>query len=566
MAGEDKGKIKLALILQFFDTMLSFVPVGAALLFYQSYIDNTLTSTSWLQLFLVLAVGIIVRSFVRYYIDSSQYTTIYKMFYGERIKVADYLKKVPMGFFSDDNIGKVTTTLTTGITFIEEQCINSIIIITTGIINMIFIVVTLAFINIPIALIFVLTIVVITLVFIPYQRTYVKISMQHNEANENLTSAVIEYVKNISAIKSFNLIGKHKRSDEAFENRRTIDIKSEMINIPYLISGLCIVSVATAAIVYLAVKSINSTSVYTVILLVIIALYIFKALETILFKLAIISISKDALDKIDELYAEEEIKIKADKRPNGYNIEFKDVEFSYGENKVIDNISFTLKENTMNALVGLSGSGKSTLVNLIPRFYDIQKGNILIGGVDVRDMSQETLYSSISMVFQNVYLFKDTIYNNIAFGNDNATKEQIIDACKKARCYDFIMALPEGLDTMVGEAGLSLSGGERQRISIARAILKNAPIVLLDEATASVDPDNEYEIQEAINELVKDKTILVIAHKLACVKNADNILVIKDGKLIEQGTHNELAGTDGLYSALWQKRSQSKSWKIGVVQ
>ncbi len=212
--------------------------------------------------------------------------------------------------------------------------------------------------------------------------------------------------------------------------------------------------------------------------------------------------------------------------------------------------------------MGLSGSGKSTLVNLIPRFYEIQKGSICIGGVDIREMSEETLHSCISMVFQNVYLFNDTVYNNIAFGKAEARKEEVIEATKKAKCYDFIMALPDGFDTVIGEAGLNLSGGERQRISIARAILKDAPIILLDEATASIDADNERDIQLAINALVKDKTILVIAHKLSCVKNAAKILVIDDGKLVEEGTHETLVKKEGLYRTLCEKRVNSKAWVI----
>ena len=562
MAGDDKKKINISIVLQFFETFLSFVPLGAAFLFFERYSNNTLTDLFWLQVLAMLVVGVVLRVLVRYYMDKNQFSTIYEIFYTERIKAADHLKKINMGFFTDDNVGAVTTTLINGMSFIEEQCMNSLITVFTSIINLIFIAIALFMLDPIIGLIFVITIAAVWVLLIPYQKKSMECSKEHNMANTTLTGAIIEYVKNISVIKAFHLLGKHERLNDAFITRRRVDLAGEKLNIPYICGAMILMSISIALMIFHCIGQTSSATVYTIVLIAILTLYVFRGLEVIVLKLGIINIANDSLMNIEQLYAEETIKINDDKKPNGFDIEFKDVEFAYEEKNVIDGISFKLKENTMNALVGLSGSGKTTLVNLIPRFFDIQKGQITIGGVDIKDMSQETLYGSISMVFQNVYLFKDTIYNNIAFGNDDATKENVIEACKKAKCYDFIMALPDGFDTMVGEAGLSLSGGERQRVSIARAILKDAPIILLDEATASVDPDNELDIQEAINALVENKTLLVIAHKLSCVKNAEKILVIEDGKLVQEGTHDELSSREGVYSALWQKRTHSKSWKI----
>ena len=565
MAGEDKKKIRISFVLQFVDTMLSFVPLGALLMFFQHVIDKAPTDGLWLTTLGLLLGSVIVRIFSRYYMDKNQFSSIYKMFYSERIRVADHLKKVNMGFFTDDNVGNVTTTLVNGMSFIEEQCMNSLIEVFTSVINMTVLTLMLFALSPIQGIIFLLTVVAVTLLLIPYQKKSIEASKDHNMANETLTSAIIEYVKNISVIKSFHLIGKHERSNNAFVTRRRVDLDSEKINIPYIVGSMCVMAIGSALMIYFSVKDAQTGSalpLYNAVILAVLALYVFRALTSIVLKLGIINIANDSLESIEKLYREKELTVKGDKKPKDNSIEFQNVTFAYDEKPVIDGISFKLKEHTMNALVGLSGSGKSTLVNLIPRFFEIQKGKILIGGVDVREMSQETLYGCVSMVFQNVYLFKDTLYNNIAFGNDNATKEDVIEACKKAKCYDFIMALPQGFDTMVGEAGLSLSGGERQRVSIARAILKDAPIILLDEATASVDPDNELDIQEAINALVANKTILVIAHKLSCVKNANNILVIDEGKLLQEGTHDSLLEKGGLYASLWAKRTNSKSWKI----
>ena len=562
MTGEDSKKVNIAIVLQFLDTFLSFVPLGTALLFFENYTKGTLTEHFWLIALGMLISGVLCRILIRYQLDKNQYSVIYRMFYDERIKIADHLKKINMGFFNDDNIGNISTVLVNGMGFIEEKCMSSLIMILTSSVNLLFIGLMLFVMNVRLGILFVATILLVTVFLIPYQRIYVTYSKKHNKADEVLTSAIIEYVRNIAVIKAFHLLGKHERSNNAFELRRKTDLEGEKLNIPFIVGSMCIMAIAISVIIHQVVQMSEWLQMHDMIILIMLALYIFNGLEAIVLKLGIISIAKDSFNNIDELYEQEEMMNTGDKKPNHFDVKFENVTFAYEQKNVIENISFELKEHTMTALVGLSGSGKSTLVNLIARFFDIQKGRITIGGVDVREMSQETLYNCISMVFQNVYLFKDTIYNNIVFGNEDATKEDVMIACKKAKCYDFIMKLPEGFDTVVGEAGLSLSGGERQRLSIARAILKDAPIILLDEATASVDPDNESDIQEAINALVQNKTILVIAHKLSCVKNANKILVLDEGQLVQEGVHHQLIEKEGLYASLWKKRVESKSWKI----
>ena len=236
-----------------------------------------------------------------------------------------------------------------------------------------------------------------------------------------------------------------------------------------------------------------------------------------------------------------------------FDIQFKNVTFAYEKQDVLKDISFITPEHSVTALVGASGSGKTTIANLIVRFWDVQQGEVLVGGVNVKEMTCDSLLKNMSMVFQDVYLFKDTILNNIKFGKPDATYEEVVEAAKKARGHDFILELENGYETIVGEGGSTLSGGEKQRISIARAILKDAPIILLDEATASVDPDNEKHIQEAIGALVRDKTLIVIAHRLYTVRNADQILVVDDGQLVQKGTHSELIDQGGVYSELWNK-------------
>ncbi len=269
------------------------------------------------------------------------------------------------------------------------------------------------------------------------------------------------------------------------------------------------------------------------------------------------------LDRYDAVMKEEIIDADGtDIQLENFDVSFDNVTFAYEEENVLKNVSFEVKENSMTALVGKSGCGKTTVTNLIARFWDIQKGQIRVGGVDVKEMTSDSLLRNISMVFQDVYLFEDTIINNVKFGKPDATMEEVVEACKKARCYDFIQSLDNGFDTLVEEGGSSLSGGEKQRISIARAILKDAPIVLLDEATASVDPDNEKYIQQAITELIRNKTLIVIAHKLRTIKHASQIVVLDKGEITEIGNHDSLIAENGLYKELWDRRSVANKWKL----
>ena len=294
---------------------------------------------------------------------------------------------------------------------------------------------------------------------------------------------------------------------------------------------------------------------------------LFSPLKALYGEASRLTVMNAALDRIEAVLNETELPDKGTAHiPNESSgspeICFDNVTFAYQDKEVLHNISFSMQKNTMTALVGPSGGGKSTIANLLARLWDVKSGKVTIRSTDIRDVPLAELMEQISMVFQRVYLFQDTIYNNISMGKPDATEEEVYEAAKKARCYDFIMALPDGFQTVIGEGGATLSGGEKQRISIARCILKDAPIVILDEATASVDTDNESYIQEAINELVKGKTLLVIAHRLNTIRQADQILVISDGRISEQGTHDELMAKAGIYQDFVNIRKKSSGWSL----
>ena len=390
-------------------------------------------------------------------------------------------------------------------------------------------------------------------------------------ANKELTGATLEYARGLSVVKSFGKAGASMESmKKACRDSRDINLKIEWGYIPYNALHLLALKTASVCIViatfYLGFSGqLDFTYMMFVILL---SFHVFGSLEPITDCAHVLAVIDDALEHLDELTKESFIDADGQQIEIAhYDIEFQNVDFSYGEGKekrhVLHNVNLKIPEYSVTAIVGPSGSGKSTICNLIARFYDADSGSVRVGGHDVKEFTCDSLLSNISMVFQNVYLFHDTVRNNICFGKPDATEAEMVEAAKKACCHDFIMALPEGYDTVIGEGGGSLSGGEKQRISIARAILKDAPIIILDEATASVDPENEHLIQAAISELTKGKTIVTIAHRLATIEQADQILVVDDGQIIQRGTHKELVAVPGKYKDFVDIRSQSEGWKIG---
>ena len=396
-------------------------------------------------------------------------------------------------------------------------------------------------------------------------------SKDRQEQNENLTEAVLDFVEGIGIIKTYNLLGeKSKELTENFEKSCETNIRFEENHSPYQLWMNIVYGLGVAAIVALSFF-LNSQALLGVTFLVGIMLFVsdlFGPIKALYTQATRLTVMNSCMDRIEEVFGEKELpdngKSSIPESSDAPEVEFRNVRFAYGEKDVLHSISFTLPQHTMAALVGPSGGGKSTVANLLARFWDVGSGKVLVRGKDVRDVRLADLMDHISMVFQRVYLFQDTIYNNIAMGRPDATREEVMEAAKKARCYDFIMALPQGFDTVIGEGGESLSGGERQRISIARCILKDAPIVILDEATASVDADNESYIQQAISELCKGKTLLVIAHRLNTIRNANQILVIADGRIAQSGTHKELMEAGGLYRDFVTVRQQSQGWNRRV--
>lgn len=567
LADDFASKIKWAMLVSFFEAFFNNVPIFMILYILFKVINNSLTTKDvWISGG-VIVIALILQCILKRVVYVLQSGTGFNIFARERIKIGDRFKRYPMGYFSEGNMGNISAVITSDINFIEMYAMDVIDKTVMAYVNAIIGSIFLLVIDYRLALISILAFAAAIFTLRKIFTVGKKHSVIRQEKQSDMVTAVLEYVQGMSVIKAFNMTGnKAKASKKAFEEFRDISIDMEKKFMPYIFRFESCFSLGIALTIMAAASfTLNGSMRISVMLMMFIFIFrLYLPFTALSLNSARIRIMEAGLDRYEalknvEIIDEDGKDINLDK----YNIEFENVTFAYEDKDVLKDISFKISEKNMTALVGGSGSGKTTIANLIARFWDVQEGQVKVGGVNVKEMTCDSLLSNISMVFQNVYLFNDTIYNNIKFGNPEATHEEVIAAARKARCHQFIMELENGYETVVDEGGSSLSGGEKQRISIARAILKDAPIILLDEATASVDPENEKHIQMAINELVKDKTLVVIAHRLSTIRSADQILVIEDGELVQSGTHNQLLKEDGKYKDFWDKRMKAKSWQIG---
>ncbi len=569
MAGEYAMRIKFAFFLSTFEAFLGQVPMLAVLFVLIKITANGITIQDVQLVTLVIVLSIMVRALLKRWIDGLQSSTGYEIFAKERLKLGDRLKRLPMGYFSDGNIGKITAVVTSDLVFIEEHSMSVLSKVVACYLGIAVNVILLFTFDYRIGFISVFTFILASFALQQVEKVIVVRAADRQESQSRLISAVLEYVKGISVIKSFNMTKEStERVYQEFKKHRDVNISFEEEFIPPSINFDRALALGTTLTVLASsyFYFTNTMELSMLLVMLIFAFQIYLPFKTINVLSVIINIMKNALDRFDSICKIENVdKDGKDIVLHDFAIEFKNVSFAYEHEKVINDISFVVPENSMTALVGKSGSGKTTIANLIARFWDIQSGSIKIGGTDIKKMNFDSLLKNISMVFQDVYLFNDTILNNLRLAKPDATINEIMAVCKKACCHDFIMELPDDYNTVVGEGGSSLTGGEKQRISIARAILKDAPIILLDEATASLDPDNEKQIQTAISELVRNKTLVVIAHRLSTIKEADQILVMDKGKIIQQGVHQKLIEVDGQYHDFWQRRMQAGSWKISQV-
>ncbi len=571
LSGRYKGRIQGAFVCAFVESILSKMPIFLAFIVLSGFHQNTMTGQKCLYVGLGMFVIVVAQVVIHYCSDRLQSAAGYMMFTDKRMELGGHLRKLPMGYFTSGNIGKISSVLSTDMVFIEEVAMSTLGNMMSHMLSALVLLIFMSFLDWRLGLVAVVVTVLASVIAKSMNRVSLGEAAGRQEQSERLTDAVLSFTEGIGVIKSYNLIG--EKSEELTENfRRSRDTSTifERKMTPWT-RGLNILYAIGVAVIFALSIYLEQTGVLSLPYLLGVLLFVFDLfgpLKALYGEASRLTVMNAALDRIEAVLNEKELPdtgtqhIPETAQQKEPEICFEDVSFAYQDKEVLHGLNFSMRKNTMTALVGPSGGGKSTIANLLARLWDVKSGKVTIRGIDIRNVPLAELMEQISMVFQRVYLFQDTIYNNISMGKPDATEEKVYEAARKARCYDFIMALPDGFQTVVGEGGTTLSGGEKQRISIARCILKDAPIVILDEATASVDVDNESYIQEAISELVKGKTLLVIAHRLNTIRGADQILVISDGCINEQGTHDELVAKDGIYQDFVNIRKQSSGWSI----
>ena len=565
-AEKEQSNIRKSIIVGFLCAAFNAMQMGGVYYVLVKIFDETLSVKDIAVVLGILLVSLVGKIITQYVSQLEQTHAGYFMAADKRIRIGNKLKKVPMGFFSEFSLGKITTMSTTTLSQIEMQVPMLLVLVLGGLLNTFVFALALFYLHIMVGITAVLGILAFFIVTYFMEKKSRENASEIGIAQTHLTKQVLETVQGIQVIKSYNLGGKNnKELSNAFEENCNITMKLEKTMTPYIALQRIVLGISIAAIIILSAKYYMEGNMILAdaIMSMIAGFIIFEGIKAAGSSMAILRIAENSIDSLKYLEQIPEIKEGQETSPIRHpNIEFKDVSFAYDEKTILDHISCEMKKNTITAIVGPSGSGKTTFCNLIARFWDVNTGEILIGGKNIKEYTLPHLMSHIAMVFQSVYLFEDTIENNIKFGVPNATREEVIEAAKKAMCHDFIEALPNGYDILIGEGGATLSGGEKQRISIARAMLKDAPIVIFDEATANIDPENEDKLKTAIEELTKNKTIIMIAHRLSTIRNADQILVLNNGKIEQRGNHEELMKQGGLYKTLINMKNKATVWKI----
>lgn len=563
-AGNEQKNIRFSIILSFFFAVFHMLQIYAIYIIILALMQDIPTQNVAGITFGLLLISILGRAVINRFSQLQQTHAGYFMVADKRIDIGDRLKKAPMGFFNQKSLGEVTGVTTTVLGDIENTGPMVLVNILSGFINSFVIFIFVLIFDWRIGLLVGCGIFVYLWITSSMEKKSAELTPKRQASESRLVSVILEYLQGMSIIKSFGI--QHKTNvQEALEDNKTSNLHIEKLYTPYTVAQEMTLHLFRLLIMVIALLLYfhNLMSLTNTLMSIILSFLVFSQIQSAGSSTAALRLVDSSIDRVEELTLMPCMDDQGQNiQPDNYEIHYENVSFAYDSRPIIQNVTFTIPEKTTTAIVGPSGSGKSTLCHLLGRYWDIQKGRITIGGHDIKNYTLESLMNQMTMVFQNVYLFADTIENNIRFGKPQATHEEVVKAAKQACCDEFIMSLPQGYQTIIGEGGTTLSGGEKQRISIARAILKNAPIIILDEATANIDPENEDKLIQAIEALTHNKTIIQIAHRMKTVQNADQIIVLDQGKIIQHGTHDTLAKIPGLYQKFIQQKEQSENWHI----
>lgn len=563
---ENRHKFIRSIFLGVLKAIFEAMKIPAIAVTLHGVLSGDLTVQHILLSFGIMLLSVAGNAFANYRSTMLQCEAGYGTCADKRIEIAEHLKYLPMGYFNRNNLGYITSVATNSMEALADVATRVVMMVTQGILTTIFVVLMILLFDLRIGGIAVLGVLLYFAINSLLQKKSKTIAPLKDSSDRKLVEKVLEYVQGIAEVKAYNLTGKKSRAlNEAIDENSAANTKAEMAFVPIMFLQNLTAKLlgVVVAIISVAFYLNGTMELLNAVVMILAAFILFGALDTAGNYSALLRNVDLYVGKAQAVLDMPTMDIDGkDIIPSSYDIDVENAEFSYDKRKIIDGVSIHIPQHTTTAIVGPSGGGKTTLCHLISRFWDVDKGCVKIGGVDVREYSMDSLMRNFSFVFQSVYLFQDTIANNIRFGQSDAPMEKVIEASRKACCHDFIMALPDGYDTVIGEGGASLSGGEKQRISIARAIMKDAPIIILDEATANVDPESEQELTAAIEALTKEKTILMIAHRLKTVRHADNILVIDKGRIAQSGTHEQLMEQGGIYRRFVESREQAVGWKV----
>ena len=563
---ENRHKFIRSIFLGVLKAIFEAMKIPAIAVTLHGVLSGDLSVQHILLSFGIMLLSVAGNAFANYRSTMLQCEAGYGTCADKRIEIAEHLKYLPMGYFNRNSLGYITSVATNSMEALADVATRVVMMVTQGILTTIFVVLMLLLFDLRIGGIAVLGVLLYFAINSLLQKKSKTIAPLKDSSDRKLVEKVLEYVQGIAEVKAYNLTGKKSRAlNEAIDENSAANTKAEMAFVPIMFLQNLTAKLlgVVVAIISVAFYLNGTMELLNAVVMILAAFILFGALDTAGNYSALLRNVDLYVGKAQAVLDMPTMDIDGkDIIPSSYDIDVENAEFSYDKRKIIDGVSIHIPQHTTTAIVGPSGGGKTTLCHLISRFWDVDKGCVKIGGVDVREYSMDSLMRNFSFVFQSVYLFQDTIANNIRFGQSDAPMEKVIEASRKACCHDFIMALPDGYDTVIGEGGASLSGGEKQRISIARAIMKDAPIIILDEATANEDPESEQELTAAIEALTKEKTILMIAHRLKTVRHADNILVIDKGRIAQSGTHEQLMEQGGIYRRFVESREQAVGWKV----
>ena len=563
---ENRRKFKVSIVLSIVAVFFLALKIPAIAVMMEGILEGEVNNKIIWTSFGIMVLSIAVSSAIKYKATMLQTEAGYGTAAGKRMEIAEHMRYLPMGYFNQNSLGKIMSVTTNTMESLADVGTRVVMLICEGVLSTSIITLMIFAFDWRIGLIIIAELVLYLLANMLLQKSAKKISGDKIKSDTSLVEKVLEYIKGISEVKSYHMSGKYNKNlEKAIDDNVNINTKLEIHLIPFMtlqnfIAKFVGISICAASIYF---YTSGTMTLLNCIMMIICSFMVLEGLEMAGNYSALVRIVDLSVDKANEIMEIPEMDIEGKNiTPAKYDIKGENIDFAYEEKKIIDNVTINIPSNTTTAIVGPSGSGKTTLCHLLSRFWDVDSGSVTLDNHDIREYSMDSLMENFSFVFQNVYLFKDTIANNIRFGSPEASMEQVIEAAKKAKCHDFIMNLPNGYDTVIGERGGSLSGGERQRLSIARAIMKDSPVIILDEATANVDPENEKDLMEAISELTKEKTIIMIAHRLKTVENADNIIVLYEGRIVQQGTHEKLIKEEGIYKNFVGQREKINSWKL----